>query len=159
MKNKTLLKRLICWLSVILLVVGSVTVSAEDNDAVSGAKSLIDGIVDYKLKETGAGSIQQWIDGKLTENAGVLSEWYILTLSQSGNYDFKSYQAALKQYIDSNEILESADLILLKKYLLGISDSQIHYVSACDVNQDGSVDIRDLIHLKKLIAGAVTLVD
>lgn len=129
MKNKTLLKRLICWLSVILLVVGSVTVSAEDNDAVSEAKSLIDGIVDYKLKETGAGSIQQWIDGKLTENAGVLSEWYILTLSQSGNYDFKSYQAALKQYIDSNEI---SSVVTGQKYALALaaSGSDDIYISA-----------------------------
>ena len=36
MKDKTLLKRLICWLSVIIFTVSSVTVSAEDNDAVSG---------------------------------------------------------------------------------------------------------------------------
>lgn len=128
MRNKTLLKRLICLLSVILLAVVSVTVSAEDNDAVSEAKSLIDGIVDYKLKEAGAGSIQEWIDGKLTENAGVLSEWYILTLSQSGKYDFKSYEAALKQYIDSNEI---SSVVTVQKYALALaaSGSDDRYIS------------------------------
>lgn len=101
-------------------------------------------------------------------------EWYVTansntdtisfgTNASSGTFKIQSIQISRINMvvgdIDSNEILESADLILLKKYLLGISDSQIHYVSACDVNQDGSVDIRDLIHLKKLIAGAVTLVD
>lgn len=128
MRNKTLLKRLICLLSVILLAVVSVTVSAEDNDAVSEAKSLIDGIVDYKLEEAGAGSIQEWIDGKLTENAGVLSEWYILTLSQSGKYDFKSYEAALKQYIDSNEI---SSVVTVQKYALALaaSGSDDRYIS------------------------------
>lgn len=120
MRNKTLLKRLICWLSVIFVAVSSVTVSAEDNDAVSEAKILIDGIVDYKLKEAEAGSIQEWIDGKLTENAGSSSEWYILTLSQSGKYNFKSYTAALKQYIDGNEI---SSAVTRQKYALVLASS------------------------------------
>ena len=118
------------------------------------------------------GSVQVGSGLKASSN-WMTREWYVTansntdtisfgTNASSGTFKIQSIKISrIKMVvgdIDSNEILESADLILLMKYLLGISDPQIHYVSACDVKQDGSVDIRDLIRLKKLIA-PVTLVD
>lgn len=103
MKNK--FSAIISWILVVcFLLTGSMIVSAEGTNTVGEAQNLIDGIVSFKLNESGADSIQDWIDGYLAEKAGILSEWYIVALSQSGDYDFSSYHAALKDYLASNNV-------------------------------------------------------
>lgn len=79
---------------------------------------LIDGIVSYRLSQTGSGSIQEWINGEITENAGTLSEWYAITLSQNGYTDMSSYENALKNYLHSNDILSASSRL---KYALALS--------------------------------------
>lgn len=103
MKNK-LLKFAVSFFLSVVLVFGGVTVSAEGSNAVGEAKSLADGILDLKLASAEADSLQEWIDGELTENAGEASEWYVLALNQSGKYDFTAYGKALEKYISENEI-------------------------------------------------------
>ncbi len=103
MKNK-LLKFAVSFFLSLVLVFGGVTVSAEGSNAVGEAKSLADGILDLKLASGEADSLQEWIDGELTENAGKNSEWYVLALNQSGSYDFTAYGKALGKYISENEI-------------------------------------------------------
>ena len=49
MRNKALSKRLICILTVIIMLVNTGIVMADNNDAVSEAQSLADGIVAFKL--------------------------------------------------------------------------------------------------------------
>ena len=75
----------------------------EETKSVGEAQSFIDDIVAYQLKETGASSVQQWIDNTLTKEAGISSEWYIIGLSQYGTYDFSAYEAALKSYLSTHE--------------------------------------------------------
>jgi len=79
---------------------------------------LIDGIVSYRLSQTGSDSIQDWINGDITENAGTLSEWYAITLSQNGYTDMSSYENALKNYLHSNDILSASSRL---KYALALS--------------------------------------
>lgn len=99
----------------------SITASAEtNNETVSEAQSLADGIIDFKLSQTGSDSVQDWIDGSLTENAGKASEWYIFSLSRYGNYDFSSYQKALSDYISSDSRLTASTAL---KYALVLAST------------------------------------
>ena len=139
MKNKILTK-LICALSVCLLLFSAAPVSVEANtNTVGEAKSLMDGIVEFKLNESGASSVQNWISGSLTANAGVSSEWYILALSQSGRYDFLTYQTALKAYLNNNKVNSASSR---QKYALafiatGSADTYISDVMENSIGKQG----------------------
>lgn len=66
---------------------------------------LYDRILQYKLRSAGASTVQEWIDGELTEQVGIGSEWYIMALAQTGeDYDFSGYAAALQRYLEENEV-------------------------------------------------------
>ena len=78
---------------------------------------LIGGIIAYKLEESGADDVQEWIDGYLTEKAGILSEWYIIALSQNGERDMNSYEHALITYISENRINSAT---MREKYALAL---------------------------------------
>ncbi|MBQ3050007.1 MAG: DUF4430 domain-containing protein [Oscillospiraceae bacterium] len=85
-------------LAVVLLVVFAVPSAAADADV----DSLLDGLIDYELKNAGAEDVNVWISGKLAENAGNGSEWYIIALSRLGDYDLSPYAEALKREIAEN---------------------------------------------------------
>ena len=102
MRNK-LLAKIFCILTICILMVNPV-LAYNQSETVDEAKSLVDGIVSYKEKQAGVSSVQAWIDGYLTENAGTMSEWYILALTQSGNYDFSAYETALLDYLTNNSV-------------------------------------------------------
>ncbi len=97
------MKTKFCSFLIILLILctslGAISVSAE-SVAADDAKNIIGGIVDFKRNDK---SVQEWINGALTDEAGN-SEWYILSLAQSGEYDFSSYHSALCKYLEKNEI-------------------------------------------------------
>lgn len=139
MKNK-LLAGLFCLLTIFTLITGSVPVTAESKaNTVGEVQTLADGIVDFKLKQSGAGSIQSWIDGELSKNAGLASEWYILSLSQNGSYDFSSYQKVLKNYLANNEVYSASSK---QKYALalisvGSSDAYINEALENSIGQQG----------------------
>ena len=78
------------------------------------ASQMLGGICDNKRA---GGSIQGWIDGTLTDNAGVTGEWYIMALAQSGSYDFSSYEKALKSYLANNKVPSPATR---EKYALAL---------------------------------------
>lgn len=102
MTNK-FLKSLICVLTVCVLLISSTSVLA-DTTSVNTAEKNIQNIISFKLNEVGAANIQDWIDTSLTKNAGTTSEWYVVALSQNGNYNFNSYESALIKYLENNEI-------------------------------------------------------
>ncbi len=103
MKNK-LVTAILGGLIALSLMIGGMPVSAAEENAAAEAQSFTDGIIAYQLKETGASSVQEWIDGTLTQNAGSSGEWYVLALSQSGTYDFTRYERALLEYLAENEV-------------------------------------------------------
>ncbi len=73
------------------------------------AQELLDGLAAYALAQSDADSVQEWIDGTLTEHAGTTSEWYILALSQSGeSFDFSAYRDALTAYLSENTVSSAA---------------------------------------------------
>ena len=139
MKNRVLIK-FICALSVCLLLFSAGPVSVEANtNTVGEAKSLMDGIVEFKLNESRASSVQNWISSSLAANAGVSSEWYILALSQSGSYDFSAYQTALKDYLNNNKVSSASSR---QKYALafiatGSADTYISDVMENSIGKQG----------------------
>ncbi|MBR6070683.1 MAG: DUF4430 domain-containing protein [Ruminococcus sp.] len=127
MRTKAL-RRLMCWAAVIVLSLALVPIRAAGYGYTADeVDDLIGGILAYKLDEAGADDVQEWIDGYLSKKAGVMSEWYIIALSQDGVRDMGSYERALKDYIGSNKINSATTR---EKYALalcaaGSSDSYI----------------------------------
>ena len=120
MKDKVL-SGLVCFLVTLVTVVSIVPFKAKSQEYTVGeVQSLIDGIVGYKLNSAGAGSIQDWISGQLTDGAGSLSEWYIISLSQDGQTDFSSYESALTDYLAGNNVSSATSR---EKYALALSAS------------------------------------
>ena len=134
----------------LMFVIGIIPVSAESNtDAVAEVQGFIDGIVAYQLKKSDCESIQNWIDGELTKNAGYRSEWYILALSQSGEYDFTAYEMALLRYLEENNVSSASSR---QKYALilsavGSTDSYISSVLNDSVGKQGVMSLVYGLHL------------
>ncbi len=139
MKNKALAV-FICLLAICILVVGTVPVSAEsESNTVGKVQSLAHSIVDFKLKQSGVNTIQNWINSSITQNAGTASEWYVFALSQNGSYDFSSYKKALIKYLDNNTVYSA---VSKQKYALtliatGSTDSYISTVMEESIGQQG----------------------
>ncbi|MGM9663461.1 MAG: DUF4430 domain-containing protein [Eubacteriales bacterium] len=148
MKYK-LLAGFFCLL-ILLSSLGTMPVSAESNkNTVDAAQSLIDGIVAYKLRDSGASDLQEWIDGTLTKNAGVSSEWYVLTLSQYGTYNFSAYEANLLAYLSENEVYSASSRL---KYALclaavGSTDSYISSALNDSIGRQGIMSLICGLHL------------
>ena len=106
---------------------------------VDEVQSLIDGIIAYKLDETGSGSVQDWINGDLTDGAGAYSEWYIASLSQYGDYDLSSYEAALRDYLSSNNVpsATSREKYSLSLAAAGSTDPYMADIIDTSVGQQG----------------------
>lgn len=66
-------------------------------------QSLIDGILAYKLQTAQAGDIQGWLNGGLTAGAGTTAEWYVVTLSQYGDFDMTGYRTALEAHVANTQ--------------------------------------------------------
>lgn len=139
MKSK-LQKTLLCFLAVILLLTGAMPVFAEGaTRTVSEAQNFIDGIVAYQQSKAGVTSIQGWINGTLTKNAGSSSEWYAIALSQYGDYDFSSYQKALLNYLGNNEIgsASSRQKYALALIACGSTETYIYRVLNNSIGRQG----------------------
>ena len=95
MKNKIFASIILCLAFVLLFSIVPCSAANEDE-----MQSVIPEIISYH----GYDSIQSFIDGYLTQNAGVASEWYVLALSQYGDFDFSSYEASLIDYINNQSI-------------------------------------------------------
>ncbi len=109
-------KRIGAVLGALLLILTLLHPIAGHADTVQEAQSIMDGIIRYQLEKQGAASVQEWIDGELTENAGATSEWYILALCRGGGaYDVSGYAAALEDYTDGDDRIAA---VTAQKYAL-----------------------------------------
>lgn len=135
MKNKFLLRLIyICFAAA--LCVSAVSVSAESTDK---AKSAYDGIISFNLQKNGADNVQNWINSSLASWAGKTSEWYIIALSQSRNYNFADYESALKKYVSENKVPSATSR---QKYALcliavGSTDGYIASVANDSIGKQG----------------------
>ena len=121
MKSRT--SAILCSVILIFNILTFGTVAfAEENTACT----IADGISAYQMRLCGAGSVQEWIDTGLAENAGVASEWFVIALHQSGtNYDYSKYSSALAGYLKSGGVYSAATM---EKYALAFLSANC----ACD---------------------------
>lgn len=139
MRNK-LLSGLLGLFSAAMLLTESAPISVKCSEYTVGEiKSLADGIVAYELENSGAADIQDWIYGTLSSQAGYSSEWYILTLSQCGDYDFSTYETALKEYLSGASVnsASSREKYALALISVGSTDSYISQTIADSTGQQG----------------------
>ena len=148
MKTKLLTGLLTSFLT-LLVILGAFPVCADSAEYTVGeVERLADGIVAYKLEEAGADDVQEWINGSLTDGAGVFSEWYIVGLSQSGKYDFSAYEKALLDYLGE----KSYNSVSREKYALalcavGSSDIFISETAASSIGAQGIMSLIYGLHL------------
>lgn len=94
MKIKSLL--VISLLSTAILLTGAISAFATAKfDTVTDVKTVIDGILAWKLECTASTSVQDFVDKDLTENVEVGGEWYAYTLATEGECDLSGYASAL----------------------------------------------------------------
>ncbi len=98
-------KKVLSVLSIIVTAALALSCAAVASSSVSDiAASAVEEIIGYELGLSGASSIQEWIDGELSDNAGKGSEWFVITLARSGKYDLTEYLRSLEGYIAENNI-------------------------------------------------------
>lgn len=140
-KNK-LYSAFLCALALVMLV-GAVPCFAKEQK--SKAEDIFDGILEYHS----ADDIQKWIDGYLTENAGLGAEWYAIALSQSGNYDFSSYEKALINYLEENRVTSASSRLKYALCLAAVGSKSGYITSALDesVGEQGLMSYVFGLHL------------
>ena len=55
--------------------------------------------------------------------------------------------------VNGDGSVKSNDLLMLKKYLLGLEDLTTSQLANADINGDGDVKSNDLLQLKKMLLG------
>ena len=98
----------------VLLVFASVMIPVCAESSVSDTKN---DILSYELQKADKESVQEWIDSVFPTSFEGVSEWYVLGLSQTGDYDFSSYARALVQYVNEKEITNH---VTKQKYALAL---------------------------------------
>ena len=143
MKNKLFSFRILSILLATLLLATALCVPVFATT--EQANAILDRIQTAKQTAAGATSPQEWIDTALTENAGVLSEWYILALSQSGTYDFSSYESALLQYLAEKKVNSASSR---QKYALALiaTGSTASYIEEVLENSFGQQGIMSWVY-------------
>lgn len=117
MKNKSryYFQAILCYMLIITFIVGSdiTIVSAKSKQySAEALEVVINGVLEFKQKQTKAGSVQELINNELTENAGKGSaEWLVIAMSQyKDEYDYNSYIKSLNSYINKNKSIKATDL-------------------------------------------------
>ena len=132
-------KALLCFFAVVFILSSILPVFAVNGQGLDEANGIVNGIISYQQSLSGASSVQGWINGALTQNAGTSSEWYVMALSQYGNYNFSSYKNSLLNYLSKNEIGSASSR---QKYALaliscGSTDVYIHSVLNDSIGNQG----------------------
>ena len=93
------MKRLLaCLLVCLFLFPITIRVRADDGER---AADVLPGIEGYEFD----GSTQDWLDGKLSDEAGIGAEWYVLSLIKTRpDLDFTKYEAALRAYLTTHTV-------------------------------------------------------
>ena len=139
------MKRCLCFLGIILILIstaaGSIPAAAET--AQSG--SLAQQIIDYNLLRTSSETVQDWIDGYLTENADAGTEWYAIALSNYGDYDFSLYKKALEAYLGSDVVSVPSSRLKYALALIAAGERNSPFISDFLENSVGEQGIMSLI--------------
>lgn len=115
MRNKQLLKRILCFmlsLAVLFSIPGVQVPAKSSGYTVADLQRVIDGVLAYKQKQGGVSSVQKLIDEKLSGNAGKnnTTDWLIIALCRYRNhYDYSNYLKALDSYTSGAGDIKAVD--------------------------------------------------
>lgn len=145
MKKKILFNFILCFV-LAFLCIGKLYSAKAGYDASNEAKSIIDGIISFNAGNPGeAGNtdspdsqtgtsiksqdaqVLEFIRTSLVYNIGGTAEWYVLGLSQYGDYDFTEYREALEKYVSEKKIT-GASAKLKFALLLSYVDGDKSYI-------------------------------
>lgn len=145
MKDKLFIKALVCILTFLMLIPAPATFAS----AVDEVSEITTKLLDFKIKELDHKNVQGFIDEDLTDNAGILSEWYVIALASSGNYDFSAYESALVKYIKDNPNVAASTKQKYALALLAIGSENEYVASILDstVAQQGIMSYVFALHL------------
>ena len=73
----------------------------------------------------------------------------------SANIHYSTVDDIIKGDVNKDGKVSTADLLSLKKYLLGITELSDQQFTSADINEDGKVSTADLLSLKKYLLGVV----
>ncbi len=127
--------------ALIIAAAGFVPAVAYGNEA----KRYKEEIIEYNLQKSSADSVQEWIDGELTRDAGAGSEWYILALSNYGKYDFSDYNIALNNYLSENEVGSASSRLKFALTYITIGDKTNPYIDKVLGDSIGEQGIMSLV--------------
>lgn len=116
---------------------------------------IAESVIAYELDKNGAETVQEWIDTNLTENAGNGSEWYVITLSKSGEYGFSAYKTALESYVESNDIRSATSRQKYALALLAVGSSS-DYIAETMENSIGEQGLMSYIYGLHLLNNGCT---
>ena len=142
--NKKITAVLLCLVMLLSCGITAFADSPSVSYTAAQVQSLCDGILAFKRSQGGARDNQSLIDGYLSDNAGTLSEFYVIGLSQYGSYSFKSYESALLNYIGSHNVTSASTR---EKYALALaaSGSTDSYISDTADNAVGGLGLMSLV--------------
>ncbi len=136
------MKRLIVFtVALIVATAGFVPAVAYGNKA----ERYEEGIIEYNLQKSSADSVQEWIDGDLTDDAEAGAEWYVIALSNNGVYDFSDYNTALNSYLSENEIGSASSRLKYALTYIAIGDRTNPYISKALGDSVGEQGIMSLV--------------
>lgn len=139
MRNK-ILSGILCSVITLMLSLSIIPLRAECSEyTADDIQSVIGGIVDYKLRQAGCGSVQEWLGSECAEGAGRTSDWYVIALSQDGYTDLSAYESSLRSYLDNNTVASATSR---EKYALalcaaGSSDCYISDILDSSIGEQG----------------------
>lgn len=139
-------KRIIAAAAALLVITTAAAPALALSGGVDGA---IEAALEYECKANGAKSVQDWLDGALTAEAGEGAEGFVLALRQSGeSYDFSRYGEALGGYVKDSDGVAAATR---QKYALMLLASGIKsdYIAeaASAVGEQGIMSLVFGLHL------------
>ncbi len=138
MKNKIL-----CFIISLFYIFSPISVNAYETNA--DTDTLINGILEYKMKTYDVDSVSSLIDKGLSSDAGISAEWYIFGLSRSGvSYDFSEYEKSLCSYLNENKISSASSRIKYALVLASIG-SKNEYISSAMNDSIGKQGIMSYI--------------
>lgn len=149
MKNPSI-KRFLSFFIILVLITGCCFVNAQGSENYAErAQNIADGIINFKLKESNNSDIQSLIDRKFSDDAGVSSDWYIIALSQYGDYDFSNYEKSLLKYLSENSV---GSAVARQKYALsliacGSTDNYIQETLNNSIGKQGIMSVIFGLHL------------
>ncbi len=142
--------RLIALVMAFLLLIGCVSVSAENT--VSETEALIDGILSYKMAEADAQDLQTWLDQGLADEAGRTAEWYVLALRlYRPELDKAAYVQALERYLDEQSVSGASTREKLALTLLACGRGEAAFVQTTCDEAIGAQGIMSLIYGQHLL--------